>query len=280
MKKPQKTQRPSGLATREYEWFNDEEFWDLYAPIMFDEARWAEVPAVVNGVIEMAGLKTIPVPRVLDVCCGFGRIAKELARADIAVTGVDITKSYLETAREEAAAEGLAIEYIERDARDFCRKDSFDAAVNLYNSFGYFENAADDALLVKNVFDSLKPGGVFIIDVLGKEIAVRDYVDSEWFERAGRTVLTESEPLDSWGYIWNKWTLFIAEHDDAHTDTFRRVEKQFVQRLYSATELRRLLLDTGFREVSCYGKWGAKFRNAELDPYDQHAATLIAAAVK
>ena len=218
-----------------HEWFNDEDFWEQYAPIMFDEKRWAEVPVVADGVTRLASLNLYRTktrscgPTILDLCCGFGRITLELARRGFFPTGVDITESYLRTAREDTAHEGLDIEFIRKDVRSFKRKAAFDAAVNLYNSFGYFENPKDDLLFLKNAHYSLKKGGALIIEVLGKEIAVRDYTEAEWFERAGFTVLTESNPVDSWGSIWNRWILIKDG---------KRWEKVFIQRLYAVSELR------------------------------------------
>jgi SAM-dependent methyltransferase len=253
------------------EWFNDAEFWEHYAPIMFDETRWAEVPAVADGLTRIARLnlydleaKGRKAPGVLDLCCGFGRITLELARRGFRAVGVDITESYLASAKEDAAYDKLDVEFIQRDVRSFKRKEAFDAAVNLYNSFGYFEDPRDDLLFLKNALYSLKSGGVFIIEVLGKEIAVRDYVEAEWFERAGFTVLTESAPVDSWGSIWNRWILI--------KDGERR-EKVFIQRLYAASELRSLMLSAGFASVDIYGSW-------DEDPYDETAQMLIAAGRK
>jgi len=248
------------------EWFNDDDFWEQYAPIMFDEKRWAEVAEVADGVTRMAQLDLYEAapgrkgPHILDLCCGFGRITLELARRGFAAAGVDITAAYLNTAREDAAAEGLAIEFIQNDVRNFKRKNAFDAAVNLYNSFGFFQNPDDDLLFLKNAHYSLRDGGAMIIDVLGKEIAVRDYTEAEWFERAGFTVLTESMPVDSWGSVWNRWILL--------KDGTRR-EKVFVQRLYAASELRSLLFRAGFSAVELYGGWDERC-------YDQDADTLIA----
>jgi SAM-dependent methyltransferase len=67
------------------EWFKDIHFWELYGPIMFDRKRWDEVPLVADGVARLAKLDlyhNAPAegPKVLDLCCGFGRIALELAR--------------------------------------------------------------------------------------------------------------------------------------------------------------------------------------------------------
>jgi len=271
------------------EWFNDSGFWNNYAPIIFDDKHWSEVPEVADSVTRLAGLRLYPSgvlahgsashtgggPRALDLCCGMGRIAAELARRGFSVTGVDITESLLETAREDAAYDGLDIEYVQADARTFVRPDFFDTAVNLYISFGYFENPDDDLKLARNVHESLKPGGSFIIETLGKEIAVRDFTPGEWFERAGYTVLTEYEAVDSWAALKNRWVL-IRNSSAAETESSAqpsRIEKTFTQRLYAATELRALLFKAGFACVELYGGWDER-------PYDQNAEILIAVGRK
>jgi SAM-dependent methyltransferase len=255
------------------EWFKDSNFWEQFAPIMFDAAHWAEVPAVADGVTYLAGMDLYgenlesslkSPPKALDICCGFGRISAELARMGYSVTGVDITESYLSTAREEAQYENLEIEYIHSDAREFIKPDFFDIALNLYNSFGYFANQDDDLHVVKNAFNSLKKGGCFIIEIFGKEIAVRDFVEAEWFERAGFMVLTKYKVLDSWTLLHNRWILI----KDGKT-----FEKTFSYRLYSAAELRALLLEAGFSKVDSYGDWDAR-------AYDQNAEKLIVVARK
>ena len=118
--------------------------------------------------------------------------------------------------------------------------------------------------MLKNAYDSLKSGGAFIIETLGKEIAVRDFVEAEWFERAGWTVLTEYEAVDAWTRLKNRWILIKDG---------KRFEKVFTQRLYAASELRQLLLDTGFASAEIYGDW-------DESPYDQRAAKLIAVGRK
>ena len=269
------------------EWFIDEDFWSSYAPIIFDDKHWAEVPDVADSVTRLAGLRLydggispagIRGPVILDLCCGMGRITSELARRGFSATGVDITASLLETARQDAAYEHLDIEYIKADARSFKRPGFFDTAVNLYISFGYFEDPADDLLVAGNVYESLKPGGSFIIETLGKEMAVRDFTPGEWFERAGFTVLTEYEPVDSWAGLKNRWILIRNDSHNSRTgkdamEIPSRIEKTFIQRLYAATELRSLLLEAGFSSVELYGGWDER-------PYDQNAEALIAVGRK
>ncbi|MDR1970912.1 MAG: class I SAM-dependent methyltransferase [Treponema sp.] len=265
------------MVRRRKEWFNDEDFWERYAPIMFDDSRWAEVPLAADGVTRLAGLDLYPPespgpgaefppcpPRLLDLCCGFGRMTLEFTRRGFTCTGVDSTESYLKTAAGDAAAENLDIELVRADIRDFVRPACFDLAVNLYVSFGYFADPQDDKQVLLNAYQSLKEGGTLIIETLGKEIAVRDFVKSEWFRRAGCYVLTEYTVIDSWASLRNRWTL-LKEGE--------RIEKEFTQRLYAASELRALLLEAGFSRVEIYGGW-------DESPYDERAEKLIAVGRK
>lgn len=250
------------------EWFQDEAFWNQFAPIMFDEQRWAEVPAVADGIESLyrtvsdpagGGARSGEPLAVLDQCCGLGRLSVELALRGHRVTGVDITPSYLDAARESAEDEGLTIEFLQIDVRRFVRPSAYNLVLNLYTSFGYFANPLDDRQVIANAFQSLSLGGLYIIETLGKEIAVRDFTEGEWFERSGAVVLTEFEPLNGWEFLKNRWILLKgADH----------FERTFNQRIYAATELRGLMEQAGFSSVSVYGGW-------DLRPYDQKARTLI-----
>jgi SAM-dependent methyltransferase len=272
------------------EWFYDEAFWDEFAPIMFDEQRWAEVPAVADGIEALYltfgtasnALDGAPLT-ILDQCCGLGRLSVELARRGHQVTGIDITPSYLEAARDSAQLsvqdsardsgeastlcrtrdslqhKGLAVEFIEADVRHFVRPASYHLVLNLYTSFGYFAEQADDRQVVANAYESLVPGGLYVIETLGKELAVRDFTESEWFERSGAVVLTEFEPLENWEYLKNRWILLKDG---------RRFERSFNQRLYAATELKRMMLDAGFVSVKVFGDWDRR-------PYDMKAQKLL-----
>jgi SAM-dependent methyltransferase len=268
--------------TYKKEWFNDEEFWKIFAPIMFDAAHWEEAPAAADSLVHFAALdldwERNPCsaessgdgegkPRCLDQCCGFGRISLEMARRGFAVTGVDITESYLETARDDAAYENLSIEFIREDVRSFCRRNYFDLAYNVYTSFGYFKDPADDVRVVQNAFTSLKSGGIYVIETLGKEVAVRDFVQADWFERAGFYVLTAYEAADSWSSLKNRWVL-ISQTDQGAIKRGAIIEKNFTQRLYGADTLQRLFRDSGFRTVETYGGWDGR-------RYDEDALALV-----
>lgn len=241
------------------EWFEDEAFWTAYAPIMFDEARWAEVPLVVDEIELLA--RPAPGAAVLDACCGPGRHSIEFASRGYKVTGIDITEAYLEAARESAY--GLAsARFIHADVREFEMPGAFDLAINLYTSFGYFADPAEDLAALRRLREALKEGGALVLETTGKETAARDFTEGESFERGGWEVRTEFTVVGAWEGLRNRWMLSRGDE---------KVDRAFVLRLYSGTELRAALLDAGFAEVRIYG-------GLDGSPYDQAAKGLVALA--
>lgn len=241
------------------QWFEKENFWLNYGPIMFDTQRWAEAPTVAEEICKIAGLTEGS--SILDAGCGPGRISVELALKKLAVTGVDLMQPFLDAAAESAKDEGVTIELIKDDLRTFTMNRQFDAAVNLYTSFGYCDSIEEDTEILKHIGATVKDGGFFIMECLSREIAVRDFTEGEWFERAGKTVLTEFSVEGAWEGLRSKWVLIDNK-------TGQRIEHQFVQRLYSAVELRRIILDSGFSSCEIYGDF-------DFSPYNEKARTMV-----
>src|SRR5206468_5375646 len=112
---------------------------------------------------------------VLDLCCGPGRHSLEFARHGFQVTGVDRTARYLDAARAAATGEGLTVEFVQGDMPHFQRPAAFDVALNLFTSFGYFEDEAEDLCVLRHLHTSLKPGGQVLLEMAGKEPLARDF---------------------------------------------------------------------------------------------------------
>ena len=131
------------------EWFEKENFWLEYGPIMFDAQHWAEAPGVAEAVCKIAELSAGS--SILDACCGPGRVSVEFALLGLKVTGVDIMQSFLDAAKETADEEGVPLELIRADMRTYESAKKFDAACNLYTSFGYCSSIEEDLKIIKSI---------------------------------------------------------------------------------------------------------------------------------
>ena len=243
--------------TKEGLWHEQTSFWETFAPLIFSSKVVLAASQEAEQLVNLLNLQQDSI--ICDMCCGVGRHSLELARRGFKVTGVDRTASYLQEAKRKADAECLDIEFVNEDIRDFCRPDSFDVVLNLYTSFGYFEKHADEKTSLMNIYKSLKRGGRFVIELMGKEVLARIFQERRWWEEGGVIVLEEATLSKDWSLVNSRWIIIR----DGKRDEFR-----FSLRLYSAAQLSGLLKSCGFEQVEIYGDLGGS-------PYDQKANRLV-----
>ncbi|MGB9300143.1 MAG: class I SAM-dependent methyltransferase [Anaerolineae bacterium] len=243
-------------------WHEEDTFWETAGPVLFTARRWEDASREVEAMVTLLGLS--PGARVLDLCCGVGRHSLGFARSGFQVTGADRTATYLHEARRRAAEEGLQVEFIQEDMRTFVRPGAFDAVVNYFSSFGYFESDDDDRRVLANVHRSLRAGGVLLMEMMGKEILARVFSERGWREEDRMLILEERKLASDWSTIHNRW--IILEDGE-------RREVMLTVRLYSAAELSRLLKEAGFGKVDVYGDLNGA-------PYDMGAKRLVVVARK
>lgn len=190
--------------------------------------------------------------KLLDVCCGMGRHAVPLAKSGVQVTGVDISIPYLRQARAEAKRRAADVRFVKIDMRKIDFRSEFDGAINLFTSFGYFPRARDDLKVLRNIARALKPGGVFLLDIINGtritrnfKLAVANEISTNRWSRLGKTYqLEESVLLERKRAVRTHWT-FI-------TNGTRREMVSFT-RMYSKQDLGELLRKAGFRVVRVFG---------------------------
>ena len=245
------------------EWFEDDSLWRELYPVLFPEERLRLGEEEVPKVLRLAGLPEMTDAAALDLCCGPGRHALPLARRGLRVTAVDRTPFFLERARERAQAAGLTVEFVEADMREFRRAAAFDLALSLFTSFGYFAARDEDLQVLRNVRASLRPRGVLVMDVAGKEWLARHFeaTRSRTLED-GSLFVDRCQVVDDWTRVENEWILI----KDGRARTLR-----LRLNVYSGQELKDRLLQAGFARVDLYGS---------LDgvPYDREATRLVAVA--
>jgi SAM-dependent methyltransferase len=146
--------------------FNDNYFY-FYTSHLTDERNLSDAEVVRSRL----GLQ--PGERVLDAPCGHGRIANLLAADGCALVGVDATKLFLKRAGADASALGVDVVYRHGDLRALPVGDGeFDAAFSWFTSFGYFDDADNQAVL-REYARVLKPGGRLLIEMLNRDNIIR-----------------------------------------------------------------------------------------------------------
>ena len=149
----------------------------------------------VEFIWEMAGLQQGE--NVLDLMCGYGRHAFELARKGAAIVAVDNLENYTNEITQKAKSENLNIEAIQANVVNWQASQIFDAAICMGNSFAFFDKA-NALTILKNVSTHLKPGGVFIINSwMIAEIAIKHFKERDWHYAGDYQCILQSKFLFS-----------------------------------------------------------------------------------
>jgi SAM-dependent methyltransferase len=186
---------------------------------------------------------------ILDVGCGTGRHALELARRGHQVVGIDLSEEMLAKGRVAAAEENLNLAFIARDARDLGLNAEFEVAIILCEgAFSLMETDEMDRLILSNVACALEPGGTLIMTAPNAAYMLARASEDSTFDPV--TCREASE-------------LAITSQDG------RKRILDCTQRYYTCPELRWLLEQAGFHHVEFIADTNAGF-NHEIKPSTDH----------
>jgi SAM-dependent methyltransferase len=199
---------------------------------------------------EAAGLWALldmqPGTRVLDAPCGYGRISRALATRGARVLGLDLSTDLLAAAEaRRGTLTGEALRYRRHDLRAPLDEGQFDCALNIYSSLGYGTEAEDVAIL-SNLRKAVRPGGLVFVDTNHRDSVVLGLSRNA---RPGQrlpdgTLLVEEPRFDQvTGRIETTWYWSGPAGASQKSASFR---------IYSATELARLLENAGLRLLSAH----------------------------
>lgn len=178
---------------------------------------------------------------ILDLGCGFGRHTLELGKKGYRVIGVDRSEELIEIAKEEAKREKVFnVEFYIMDYSEIDRLDyKFDVVFTLYTSFG-LSSYNEDRKTVEKVYNVLKKGGKFLIDIENRDALLRYFIPYSWDVLEDNYILlTEHQFEPETGFYISIRTVY---------DVKNNVKKEFIRKiyLYTASELSHLLEDQGF----------------------------------
>ncbi len=222
-----------------WERFFDEEMGE----VMFTEQAWQRAEELCDSLVELLELK--PGAKVLDLACGPGRFAIPLAKRGFRVVGLDLSPVYLKQGRAKAAEGGLDVRFVRGDMRAIPFEEEFDAVVNLFTSFGYFEREEDHLKVLQEVRKSLKPGGRFLLEMANRDWLVRHFQAHDWYQFADFIGLEERKFIAERDRIETKWVKLYPDG--------RRKEYFSSLRLFTLRELIDLFSQAGLKVLGHYG---------------------------
>lgn len=230
----------------------DEVFDEDYIRLYGERHGALQSEADADLIVELTGLEEHE--RILDLPCGFGRIANRLAQRGFSVVGIDRNPGYLERARRNVPGAGGDVEYRRGDMRELDAEGAFDVLVNWFSSFGYFDDATDRDVLSR-FRRALRPGGRLVLDLANRDRVVRSVGagagPSTMLVDRDETLLVDTVDLSADGAR--------AETDRIVVSGGRVRRMHFSVRLFTLPELTSWLREAGFTDVSAHGPDGAAF---------------------
>lgn len=196
--------------------------------------------------------------RLLDVGCGYGRHLVPLLKRGVNAWGCDLSPFMLDTAARNILAAPAGDETTERlrenrlvrcDNRMLPFSGAFDCAVNMFNSFGYFADERDNFRMLAEIAGALKPGGLFLLDLVNRDFVIRHLARKDWFEHDGAYILEKKE----FDPVKNRTEIDVHVIDKTGKRTYHHSI-----RLYSHTEIAMLLEAAGFAVRAVFGGFGGE----------------------
>jgi SAM-dependent methyltransferase len=185
-----------------------------------------------------------PGSAVLDLACGYGRHAMELAGKGYKITGLDLSLPLLIRAADTARRASLNINFIHGDMREMTFENEFDGAYSMFTSFGYFDDDTNRKVAA-NLARAVKPGGKILIDVVNRDYLCRDLPTRVWWQGEGCVILEEVD--------FNYFSSRLQVQRSIIFEDGRQVEQEISIRAYSLHEIGKVLHHSGFRVTEVSG---------------------------
>lgn len=181
---------------------------------------------------------------VLDMMCGYGRHALELARRGYAVTAVDNLQEYVEEINSVRVLESLPVEAVADGILQATLSQSYKSIICMGNSFAFF-NKEEARFLLQKISAHLHEQGVFILNSwMIAEIAIRHFKEKDWLKVDGYKYLLEYQ-----------FAFFPARIESEHTVISPEGEVEVihgVDYIFTLDELQELLNEAGLEISSLY----------------------------
>jgi len=230
------------------DWFNSKEYLDVYKHRDEKEAE-----ELVNLVLNNISISKNS--HILDLAAGFGRHAILFAKRGFDVTAVDLSENLLSIAKENAKFEGIHINFVHSDIRNFNPDLQYDLIVNLFTSIGYFEKDEENYYILRKIYDLLAENGSFVLDYFNKNFVVNN-LETETVEEIDDGRITQKRFIEGKRIV-----------KQIKVDRKGKVNKFYESvRMFSSDELINMIQKLGFRNIKTFGDFRGNSFELETSP--------------
>jgi len=220
----------------------------------------------VNGIIKLLNLQRHE--KVLDIPCGYGRHTIELAKQKYEVLGCDINSTHLKKAKENTNSQNVHVNFKKLNMIDLSYKNEFDAVINMFYSFGFFEKDEENKKVLINFYNSLKKGGRFLMHT---DVNIPRIINGKYKENEIRNLVDGKKLhiIDKYNHknkrIEGTWIIKQPNNKD--------IRRDYSVRVYTKDEFVSMCKEVGFSKINVYSDW-------EYSNYSEDSEDMMVVAIK
>jgi SAM-dependent methyltransferase len=223
-----------------YETFFGEDYLEIYQNLTPPDRTVAEVDGIVSLLRLEAGA------RILDLACGYGRHSILLSKRGFEVTGYDLSPVFLGRARAEAGAQRANIRWIQGDMRALPFDAEFDAVINIFTAFGYFEDPEDDLKTLRGIRRALRPGGQFLLEIVHRDALLARFQPQSFEQSSNGTIILRER-------AWDLVRDMVEDNVTLIRPDGTRTQYRITHRMYSLHDFLALVQRSGLEAERWYG---------------------------
>ena len=217
---------------------------------------------------EISNNKNIP---ILDIGCGTGRHAIELAKRGFRVTGIDLSESQLARAGQKAAAAGVSVDFQKHDARDLPFNNEFGLVIMICEgAFSLMETDEMNFQILTQAFNALAKNGKFIFTALNGLFplfhSVKEFIESK---NSDTTFTPKEQAFDL--MTFREHSVVNVNDDDGNAMTLHTNERYYVP-----SEITWLLSSLGFSAIDIFGAKPGEFSREHILTTEDYEMLVVA----